>query len=68
MIVDAAMQVHMALGPGLLESAYKACLAYELRFRGLRVETEASISTTPGTRDVDRRTLYRIDLLVESAS
>ncbi|AHG93021.1 GxxExxY protein (plasmid) [Gemmatirosa kalamazoonensis] len=34
-IVDAAMKVHSALGPGLLESAYEACLAHELRKRGL---------------------------------
>ena len=36
-VVDAAMKVHSALGPGLLESAYEACLAHELRRRGLRV-------------------------------
>ncbi len=30
-IIDAAMKVHTTLGPGFLESAYKACLAYELR-------------------------------------
>ena len=35
-IVDAAMKVHSAFGPGLLESAYHACLAYELRKRQLR--------------------------------
>jgi len=34
-IVDAAIKVHKRLGPGLLESAYKACLAFELRKRGL---------------------------------
>ena len=39
-VVDAAMKVHSTLGPGLLESAYEACLAYELRKRGLRVETQ----------------------------
>ncbi len=33
-IVDAAIKVHRALGPGLLESAYQACLAHELRRRG----------------------------------
>ena len=37
-IVDAALKVHRQLGPGLLESAYQACLALELRKRGLRVE------------------------------
>ena len=36
-IVDAAIKVHRALGPGLLESAYQTCLVHELRKRGLRV-------------------------------
>ena len=39
-IVDSAVKVHRALGPGLLESAYQYYLAYELRKRGLKVETE----------------------------
>jgi GxxExxY protein len=37
-ILDCAFKVHSALGPGLLESAYKECLAYELTKSGLRVE------------------------------
>ncbi len=36
-IVDSAVKIHRALGPGLLESAYQQCLAYELQKRGLRV-------------------------------
>ena len=39
-IVDSAVRVHRALGPGLLESAYQQCLAYELQERGLRVDCE----------------------------
>ena len=39
-VVDAAMRVHTSLGPGLLESAYEACLAHELRKRGMRVQTQ----------------------------
>ena len=35
-IIGAAMQVHRTLGPGLLESAYEACLKYELEKRGLK--------------------------------
>ncbi len=35
-VVDAAMKVHSALGPGLLESAYEACLVFELHRRGLK--------------------------------
>ena len=42
-IVDAAIEVHRALGPGLLESAYEACLGYELRKRGLRVEAQVAL-------------------------
>jgi GxxExxY protein len=36
-IIDAAVKLHKALGPGLLESAYQACLSYELRKRGFVV-------------------------------
>jgi F420-non-reducing hydrogenase iron-sulfur subunit len=42
-IVDAAIKVHRALGPGLLESAYQACPAYELKKRGLQVECEVEL-------------------------
>ena len=39
-ILDSAYKVHSKLGPGLLESAYQACLVYELRKKGLKVEVE----------------------------
>ena len=42
-VVDAMYQVHCRLGPGLLESVYKICLAYELRKRGLKAETEVPV-------------------------
>ena len=42
-IIGAAMEVHRSLGPGLLESAYVVCLAYELRLRKLKVEQEVSL-------------------------
>ncbi len=42
-VVDAVVKVHRALGPGLLESVYEACLAYELRSRGLTVETQVRV-------------------------
>ena len=42
-IVDAALKVHCALGPGLLESAYQACLAHELQSRRHRVECEVAV-------------------------
>ena len=63
-IVDAAIKVHTALGPGLLESAYQACLAYELRQRGLRVVTEVALPVQYEGIDLDVG--YRLDLLVES--
>jgi GxxExxY protein len=62
-IVDAAMKVHSALRPGMLESAYEACLAHELRKRGCKVESQVSL---PLEYDgVKLEAGYRIDLLVE---
>jgi GxxExxY protein len=61
--VDAAIKVHSALGPGLLESAYQACLAYELRKRGLRVVCEVLLPILYDGQQID--TGYRIDMLVE---
>ncbi|MDH4136204.1 MAG: GxxExxY protein [Anaerolineae bacterium] len=62
-IVDAAIKVHRALGPGLLESAYQKCLDYELRKRGLRVECEVLQPVI--YEDVKIDAGYRIDMLVE---
>ena len=62
-IVDAAIKVHTALGPGLLESAYQGCLAYELRKRGLKVEVQLGLPVVYD--DVNIEVGYRIDLLVE---
>jgi len=42
-IIGAAIEVHRALGPGLLESTYHACLAHELRQQGLEVEREKEL-------------------------
>jgi GxxExxY protein len=62
-VVDAAMRVHSALGPGLLEGAYEACLAYELRQRGLRVQVQTLL---PVEYDGVRIELgYRADLVVD---
>ena len=63
-IVDAAMKVHTALGPGLLESAYEACLAHELRKRRLNIETQHLLPVTYDGIQIDVG--YRIDLLVEN--
>lgn len=43
-VVDAAVQVHRELGPGLLESVYEAVLAHELSERGLRVERQVPVA------------------------
>lgn len=64
-IVDAAMKVHSALGPGLLESAYEVCLMYELRKRGLKVASRVSLPVVYDSVRIE--TGYRIDLLVENA-
>lgn len=62
-VVDAAMKVHSALGPGLLESAYEMCLIRQLRKRGLRVESQVPISVRYDGETLDAG--YRADLLVE---
>jgi GxxExxY protein len=61
-IVDAAIKVHRALGPGLLESAYEACLMYELNKRGLIVRNQVALPVA--YEDVVIEVGYRIDLLV----
>jgi GxxExxY protein len=62
-VISAAMKVHSQLGPGLLESAYEACLAHELRKHGLEVAQQAAL---PVVYDGERIELgYRIDLIVE---
>jgi len=53
MIVDAAIKVHRTLGPGLLESAYQECLAYELRKRGLQVDCEVALPVDYDGIDID---------------
>ena len=62
-IIQAAMKVHTALGPGLLESAYEACLEYELSKMGLKVERQKPLPII--YEEVHLECGYRIDLLVE---
>ena len=64
-IIGAAIHVHRALGPGLLESAYEACLHQELVTRGLRVERQKPLPLVYG--DVALDCVYRMDMLVEDA-
>lgn len=63
-IVDAAIKVHRALGPGLLESSYQTCLAYELRKNGLTVECKVSQPLTYEGIQIDAG--YRLDMLIEN--
>ncbi|HEX6386361.1 MAG TPA: GxxExxY protein [Anaerolineae bacterium] len=64
-IIGAAIEVHRALGPGLLESAYESCLAFELTERGLKVEPQKPLPVV--YREVKLDCGYRLDLLVEEA-
>jgi GxxExxY protein len=61
-VISAALKVHSALGPGLLESAYEACLAHELRKADLRVETQVALPVIYDGIKLDLG--YRIDMLV----
>ncbi|MCX6187214.1 MAG: GxxExxY protein [Bacteroidetes bacterium] len=63
LIIGCAIKVHKALGPGLLESAYKECLYYELLKAGLFVEKEKPMPLI--YEEVKLDVGYRIDLLVE---
>jgi GxxExxY protein len=63
-IIGAALAVHRELGPGLLESAYEACLMLELLKRGLRVERQVALPVVYRGQTLD--CAYRIDLLVEN--
>jgi GxxExxY protein len=64
-VVDAAIKVHTALGPGLLESAYEHCLAFELRDRGLKAERQVPLPIIYRGMKLDAG--YRLDLLVEGS-
>ena len=63
-IIGAGIDVHTALGPGLLENAYQECLLYKLREIGLKVESEKSMPLI--FEEVKMDCGYRIDLLVEN--
>jgi GxxExxY protein len=61
-IIAAAMKVHSAVGPGLLESAYETCLLYELEKQGLSVQRQVLIPLRYEELTIDNG--YRVDLLV----
>ena len=62
-IIGAAIEVHRHLGPGLLESAYEACLAYELIERGMKVARQVPLPVL--YKGVSVECGYRIDLIVD---
>jgi GxxExxY protein len=64
-IIGAAIDVYRALGPGLLESAYEACLAYEIRQRGLECRRQVRIPIK--YKGVKLDCGYRLDMVVNSA-
>ncbi len=64
-IVDAAYKIHSTYGPGLLESAYEAMLAYELQKRGLRVVCQQPMALVYEEMRLDLG--YRADMVVEDA-
>lgn len=63
-IIGAAIEVHKQLGPGLLESSYEVCLAYELKQLGLNTQTQVALPVV--YKEVKLEAGYRIDILVEN--
>jgi GxxExxY protein len=62
-IIGAAIKIHRRLGPGLLESAYEACMAYEIEKLGLRVERQKPVPLIYETVKLDCG--FRADLVVD---
>jgi GxxExxY protein len=61
-VLDAAFQIHRAIGPGLLESVYEACMCYELSQRGIPFKTQVALPVA--YREVRLETGLRLDFLV----
>ena len=64
-IIGAAIEVHKALGPGLLESAYEECLARELSLADISFERQVALPITYNSLQLDCR--YRLDFLVDES-
>ena len=64
-IIGAAIEVHKALGPGLLESAYEECMCHELSLRGLSFERQKPLPIVFKGKELDCS--YRLDIVVENA-
>ena len=65
-VIGAAIEVHRALGPGLLESAYEECLCHELHLRGLSFRRQVPLPVE--FKGVRLDCGYRIDIVVEDFS
>ena len=63
-IIGAAIEVHRTLGPGLLESAYEACLVFELQEKGLNIERQKPLPLV--YKNVKLDSGYHLDLIVET--
>lgn len=63
-VLDAAFKVHTALGPGLLESVYETCTAFETRESGLQVANQIALPVT--YKDIQMDAGLRLDMLVEN--
>jgi GxxExxY protein len=64
-IIGCAIEVHKALGPGLLESAYEECLSFELKAKGLNIQRQKAVPVV--YKEIKLDCGYRIDILVENA-
>ena len=62
-VIDSAMTVHTALGPGLLEKAYEVCLIHEIEKKGIKVESQVQLPLKYDGVEVELG--YRVDLLIE---
>ena len=62
-IIGAAIEVHRQLGPGLLESSYEKCLAFELMQNGLKIQTQVPVPVL--YKGIKLDVSYRIDIIVE---
>jgi GxxExxY protein len=63
-VFEAALTVHKALGPGLLESAYEECLYYELQKSGLKIDKQKPLPLI--YEDVHLEIEYRLDIMIEN--
>ena len=63
-IIGCAIEVHRTIGPGLLESAYEECLAYELIKNGLNIKRQKPVPVV--YKEIKLELGYRIDILVEN--